>query len=472
MIVEKDAIVRAVAEQIRQRLNQDDDSLMNKVQKNENKGIFDEVNEAVEAAYIAQRKLIALGLENRGKIIEAIRNIGLANVELLARMEVEETGMGRYEHKVEKHHLAIEKTPGIEDVQPHVFTGDNGITLVELLPYGVVGCITPSTAPSETVFHNAICAISAGNSAVISPHPAAIKTTTKVVELLNQAITECGGPPNLVVSLRNATLQKAGEIMRHPKISLLVATGGEGVIKAVLSSGKKSICAGPGNPPVLVDETADIAQAGRDIVNGAGFENDINCIGEKEVLVIEEVADQLIAEMVKHGAYLLTNKQEIDKLTKLVTTDEGAINKDFIGKNASVILKAMGINVTDDVKVIIYEVPADHITVMKEFLMPILPIIRIKSLDEGIELAVCIEGGNRHTACMHSKNVDNMTRFARAISTTIFVKNGPSYSGVGNGGEGFTAMTIAGPTGEGLTSPRTFARTQRCVLVDGFNLRS
>ena len=221
---------------------------------------------------------------------------------------------------------------------------------------------------------------------------------------------------------------------------------------------------------MLVDETADIPKAGRDIVNGASFENDINCIGEKK-WVMEEVADQLISEMVKNGAYL-TDKKDIDKLTKLVTTPEGEVNKEFIGKNASVILNAMGINVTDDIKVIIYEVAADHITVMEEFLMPILPIIRIKNIDEGIELAVCIEGGHRHTAIMHSKNVDNMTRFARAISTTIFVKNGPSYSGVGNGGEGYTAMTIAGPTGEGLTSPRTFTRTQRCVLVDGFNLRS
>lgn len=472
MAMETEVIVKAITEQIRQRLNQCNASQDIKAQSGGNNGIFEEVDEAVEAAFVAQKKLLQLGLEKRGKIIEGIRKIGLANVELLARMEVEETGMGRYEHKVQKHHLALEKTPGIEDIQPQVFTGDNGITLVESLPYGVAGCITPSTAPSETVWHNAICLIAAGNSAVISPHPAAKKTTTKVVELINQAITECGGPPNLVVSLREATLQKASEIMKHPKISLLVATGGPGVMKAVLSSGKKAICAGPGNPPVLVDETADIPKAGRDIVNGASFENDINCIGEKEVLVMEEVADQLISEMVKNGAYLLTDKKDIDKLTKLVTTPEGEVNKEFIGKNASVILNAMGINVTDDIKVIIYEVAADHITVMEEFLMPILPIIRIKNIDEGIELAVCIEGGHRHTAIMHSKNVDNMTRFARAISTTIFVKNGPSYSGVGNGGEGYTAMSIAGPTGEGLTSPRTFTRTQRCVLVDGFNLRS
>ncbi|MEL7565335.1 MAG: aldehyde dehydrogenase family protein [Dehalobacterium sp.] len=471
MAIETEVIVKAITEQIKQRLNKDDFS-QRAIIPGGNNGIFAEVDEAVEAAFIAQKKLLQLGLEKRAKIIEGMRQIGLANVELLARMEVEETGMGRFEHKVQKHYLALLKTPGIEDIQAKVYTGDNGITLVESLPYGVAGCITPSTAPSETVFHNAICMIAAGNSAVISPHPAAAKTTKKVVELLNQAIQEKGGPPNLVVSLQEATLQKASEIMKHPKISLLLATGGPGVVKAVLSSGKKAVCAGPGNPPVLVDETADIPKAGRDIVTGASFENDINCIGEKEVLVMEQVADELIAEMVKNGAYLLKDKKDIARLTKLVTTPEGDVNKDFVGKDARVILKEIGISVTDDIKVIIYEVPADHITVMEEFLMPILPIIRIKSVDEGIELAVCIEGGNRHTAVMHSKNVDNMTRFARAISTTIFVKNGPSFSGVGNGGEGYTAMTIAGPTGEGLTSPRTFTRTQRCVLVDGFNLRS
>jgi propionaldehyde dehydrogenase len=271
--------------------------------------------------------------------------------------------------------------------------------------------------------------------------------------------------------MNEATLQKSIQIIKHPKIHLLVATGGEGVVREVLSSGKKAIGAGPGNPPVLVDETADIEKAGKDIVLGAGFENNLQCIGEKEVLVVRSVADQLIREMVKNGAYLLERKEQINALTKLVTTSEGLINKEYVGKNASVILKAMGIDAPDSTPIIIYEAPADHITVMEEFLMPILPIIRVDNLDDGMELAVCIEGGRRHTAIMHSKNVDHMTQFARKIKTTIFVKNGPSYSGVGLGGEGFPAMTIAGPTGEGLTSPQSFTRIQRCVLVDGFNLR-
>ncbi|ATW28952.1 aldehyde dehydrogenase EutE [Candidatus Formimonas warabiya] len=435
-------------------------------------GIFDEVNEAVEAAWLAQKHLIALGLEKRERIIEAMRQAGMANVEMLARMEVEETGMGRYEDKVLKHHLAILRTPGVEDIRPEVFSGDHGLTLVERLPFGVAGCITPSTAPSETVFHNTICMIAAGNSAVISPHPAAKNVTLKAVEILNLAVQSAGGPVNLVVCLREATLQKASEIMKHPKINLLLATGGPGVVEAVLSSGKKAIGAGPGNPPALVDETADLPKAARDIVAGAGFENDIQCIGEKEVLVVEQVADRLIAEMAKSGAYLLKDEKEVDRLTKLVTTPEGQVNKDYIGKDAQVILHAMGIPAPDHIRVIIYEVPANHITVREEFLMPLLPIVRVKDVDEGIELAVCIEGGCRHTATMHSKNVDNMTRFARAIQTTIFVKNGPSYNGVGLGGEGYGTMTIAGPTGEGLTSPRSFTRVQRCTLVEGFNLRS
>ena len=463
-------IVKAVIEQVMQRINgivsQEPPDTARKPD-----GIINEVDEAVDAALEAHNQLVSLGLEKREEIIEAIRQAGIKNIELLARMEWEETGMGRYEHKLNKHRLAILKTPGVEDIRPEVFTGDHGITLVERLPYGVVGCITPSTAPSETVFHNSICLISGGNSVVVSPHPAAINTSIKAVQVINEAVTAAGGPANLVVCLKEATLQKAGQLIKHPKVNALVATGGEGVVKEVLSSGKKAIGAGPGNPPVVVDETANIEKAGKDIVAGASFENNLQCIGEKELLVVKSVADQLIREMVKNGAYLLDRKEDIDALTKLVTTSEGRMNKDYIGKNADFILKGIGIDVPDSVTLIIYEVPADHITVMEEFLMPLLPIIRVDNVDDAIELAICIEGGCRHTAIMHSKNVDYMTRFAQKIKTTIFVKNGPSYSGVGLGGEGFTAMTIAGPTGEGLTSPKSFTRLQRCVLVDGFNLR-
>ncbi|WXJ94619.1 Succinate-semialdehyde dehydrogenase (acetylating) [Neomoorella carbonis] len=463
-------IVRIVVEQVRSRLLADEGGPA-AIAPSHSTGIFDEIEEAVAAASEAQAALLRLGLEKRGEIIQAMRNAAVANAEVFARMAVEETGMGRFQDKVTKNLVAALKTPGIEDIRPEVMSGDHGLTLEERQPFGVIASITPSTNPSETVVNNGIGMIAAGNSVVISPHPGAKGVTLKAVEVLNQAIQEAGGPPNLLVSVREPTIQKTQDLIKHPKISLVVATGGPGVVQAVLCSGKKAIGAGAGNPPAIVDDTADICKAARDIVAGNSFDNGINCIGEKEVLVVETVADQLIEEMQKCGAYLLRNKEEIERLVRLVTTQEGQINKAFVGKDATSILKEIGISAPKDTKSIIFEVQADHVTVMEEFLMPILPIVRVKDINEAIELAVCIEGGRHHTAVIHSKNVDNMTRFALAIKTTIFVKNGPSFNGVGIGGEGYTTMTIAGPTGEGLTSARNFTRVQRCVLVEGFNLR-
>jgi propionaldehyde dehydrogenase len=147
-----------------------------------------------------------------------------------------------------------------------------------------------------------------------------------------------------------------------------------------------------------------------------------------------------------------------------------AANKAFVGKDAGYILRHIGIENADAAKVILCETEADHPFVLEELMMPVLPLVQVKDVDAAIELAVKVEHGNRHTAVIHSKNVDNMTRLARAIETTIFVKNGPSFAGIGVGGEGFTTFTIAGPTGEGLTSARSFTRQRRCVLVDAFSI--
>jgi propionaldehyde dehydrogenase len=435
-------------------------------------GLFDTVDDAVEAAIQGQKELVKCSLAKRDEIINAIRKKIRENVDALVTMELKETGYGRYEDKVIKHLLTIDKTPGVEDIKPEVYTGDDGLTLIEKRAYGVACCVLPSTAPSCTPIHNGICMIAAGNSVVFSPHPGGKNTTYAVLKLMNEAIKEVGGPPNIFVSVKEATIEKANEMMHHPKIDLLVATGGPGVVHAILSSGKKAIGAGPGNPPVFVDETADIPKAAKDIIAGNSFENCIQCNGEKECLVVNSVANLLIGEMQNNGAYLIKDQPTIKKLTDLVTTEKGGVNRNYIGKDAQIILKDIGISVGPEIKTIIYEVPSDHITVMEEYLMPLLPIVRVENVDEGIEKAVLIEGRRRHSAVLHSRDVHTITEYAKAIQTTILVKNGPSYSGVGFGGEGYATMTIAGPTGEGLTRPKSFTRETRCALIREFNVRS
>lgn len=435
-------------------------------------GIFKDMNNAIEAAFAAQKEYMKMPLAFRSKLIKAIREtmVQKDHAETICQMAVEETGMGNFHDKLLKQYLVVEKTPGLEDLGAECFTGDDGLTLLELSPFGVIGAIAPTTNPSETIINNSIGMLAGGNTVVFSPHPKAKKTSQYTVRLINQAIAAAGGPANLVVTTEEPSIENADIMMKHPKIRMLCATGGPGVVHAVLSSGKKAIGAGAGNPPALVDETADIEKAAKDIIDGCCFDNNLPCIAEKEVIVVDQVADYLIFNMKKNGAYEITDKKVMDKLAEMVCP-EGRISRDFVGKDAKYIAKAAGIEVPDDTRVLIMEADRDHPLVVTELMMPILGIVRVDNVDEGIDLACELEHGNRHTAIMHSKNVDKLTEMSKRIQTTIFVKNGPSYAGIGVGGEGYTTFTIAGPTGEGLTSAKTFVRRRRCVLVGGFDIK-
>lgn len=434
------------------------------------KGVFDNMSDALEAVEKAYKEFRKYTIEQREQMISKIREFTYAEAENLAKLGVEETGMGRVSDKTIKHQVVADKTPGTEDLDTRAYSGDAGLTLVEMAPFGVIGSITPSTNPSETVICNSIGMIAGGNAVVFNPHPNAKKTSNYAVDMVNRAILEAGGPENLVVSVANPTMDSTNEMMSAPSVKMLVATGGPGVVKALLSSGKKAIGAGAGNPPVIVDETADIEKAGRDIVLGASFDNNLPCIAEKECFAVDAIADELIYHMTQNGAYLIKGKQ-IDELVKIAMVENKgklAINKKFVGRDAGKFLKAMGIDA--DPRLIICETDADHPFVQTELMMPILPIVRVKDINEAVELATKSEHGNRHSAHIHSKNIDNITKFAKAVETTIFVKNAPSYAGIGVGGEGHTTFTIAGPTGEGLTSARSFTRQRRCVMVDAFHI--
>ena len=443
------------------------------------RGVFKDMNEAIEAAKASQKIVAKMSLDHREKVISNIRKKIMENAEILARMGVQETGMGNVGHKILKHQLVAEKTPGTEDITTQAWSGDRGLTLIEMGPFGVIGAITPCTNPSETVLCNTIGMFAGGNTVVFNPHPAAIKTSIYAVNLLNEASVEVGGPDNIACTVEHPTLETSNIMMKHPAIQLIAATGGPGVVTAVLSSGRRGIGAGAGNPPALVDETADIRKAAEDIVNGCTFDNNVPCIAEKECFVMKNVADELIQNMLKNGAYLI-NAAQVKQLEDVVLVwskpkKEGeqpkrVINKDWVGRDAKKILAQIGINVGDDIRCIICETEFSQAFVQTELMMPILPIVRVDTFDEAVEMAVKAEHGNRHSAHLHSKNVDHMTQYAKAICTTIFVKNAPSYAGIGFNAEGWTTFTIAGPTGEGITSPRSFTRQRRCVLSDALNI--
>jgi len=441
-------------------------------------GVYEKMEDAIAAAENGYRAVRAMSVAQREKLITVIRGMIREEASIMAALGVAETKMGRVDHKTAKHLLVADKTPGTEDIVPTVRTGDDGLTLTEMAPFGVVGAITPSTNPSETVLCNSMGMIAAGNGVVFNPHPGAIATSNYAVDLINRASASVGGPKVLVSSVVKPTLDTAQIMYKHPAIRLLVCTGGPGVVRAVLSSGKKAIGAGAGNPPVIVDDTADIAKAAKDIIDGCTFDNNLPCIAEKEVFVFDNVADELISGMLKNGAYMI-NAAEAEKLAAVVLTDvknpktgivKKTISRDCVGRDAAVLLGKIGISVGPEIRCIICETSFEHIFVQEELMMPILPIVRVHNIDEAIELAVKAEHGNRHTAHMHSKNIDHLSRFAKAVETTIFVKNAPSYAGIGFGGEGHATFTIAGPTGEGITSARSFTRLRRCVMADSFRI--
>jgi acyl-CoA reductase-like NAD-dependent aldehyde dehydrogenase len=438
-------------------------------------GICPDLDTAVRTALKAQRELVELPLDKRREIIAAMRRAFTENARVIAEKAASETGMGNADDKTVKNRLAAEKTPGVEDVEPGVFTDEHGLTLVERAPYGVIGAVIPSTNPTATVVSNGIGMIAAGNTVVFNPHPSARECSCMAVSILNEAIAEAGGPAHLLTAVAEPTIQSAEAMMKHPDIALLVVTGGPGVVRSAMRSDKKVIAAGPGNPPCVVDETADIEKAGRDIVAGAGFDHNIICICEKEVVVVESVADALKNAMKNAGAYELTG-DEIRKITELTVADpggpgrEGAANKKYVGKSPRLIASHIGVYVPEGTKILLCEVDAGHPLLWTEQLMPVLPLVRVKDVDTAIKLGFDLEHGYRHTAIMHSRNIDKLSDMARLMNCSLFVKNGPSYAGLGKGGAGYTSFTIASPTGEGLTRARTFTRERRCTLVDRFRI--
>ena len=439
-------------------------------------GIFQDANEACAAAHEGFLQLREKGVSARAKVVEIVKTMAEANAAYWGGLELEETKIGRLDHKIEKLKI-IKLVPGVEWLRPDGRSGDHGITLEEFTPFGVVAAITPSTHSIPTLSGNIVNIVAAGNAVVFNAHPSAAKCAAAAVREYNKAIEHETGIQNLITIIEQPTLDSFKAICQHEAVRLLCVTGGPAVVKAAMQSGKRAICAGPGNPPVLVDDTCCPTRAAKAIIQGAAYDNNLLCIGEKEVFVLDSVADKLMARMSENGAVKL-NASQLDRLTKAAFTfKEGqgggcphaSVNKEFIGKDAAVLAKAAGLDVKPETQLLFAETDANHAFVQEEQMMPMLPIIRVKSVEQGIEAAKQAEHEYRHTAIIHSHDVENITAMARALDTTLFVKNGPCMAGLGLGGEGYLSYSIATPTGEGVTNPRTFTRVRRCVMVD--NLR-
>ena len=435
------------------------------------------VDAAVQTAKKAQETFQDLGLEVRREVIRAMRKAAIANAEGWAKLAVEETGMGRVADKVQKNLVCATRTPGVEDLTSRAYTGDKGLTLVEYAPYGVVAAITPSTNPAATIINNAISILAAGNSVVFSPHPASFKTCLAAMRALSAAAVAAGAPKGLITTYDKPSQENTKALLAHPDAKVNMVTGGPAIVKVAMTAGKtcKTIAAGPGNPPVVVDETANFPKCAQDVIFGASFDNNVLCTAEKEVIVVEAAKARFLEAMRADKRAFELDKAQCDALTKLVIKEGGkgckdpVLNRDFVGKDASVIAKGIGLSIPAEARLLWSVVPNDHALVWTEQLMPFLPVTVVPDVDAAIELAAAAEGGHRHTAAMHSTNVANLTKMGRRMQCSIYVKNAPTLYGLGLG-EGYATMSIGTPTGDGLTKASHFARPLHCALVGYFRI--
>jgi aldehyde dehydrogenase len=436
-------------------------------------GVFSDVDQAVAAATDAQKKLVKLSLDDRDAIVKLVKQMAKDNAVPWGRMEFEETKIGRLDHKIEKLQI-LELVPGVEFLKTNALSGSNGVCLEEYAPYGVIGIITPVTHSVPTLSANVINMVASGNAIVANPHPSGANCAAQAVREYNKAIAAKFGIEHLVTIIVPPTLETADAIFNHRGIPLLVVTGGPAVARAALAAKKRSIVAGPGNPPVVVDETACLDNAATSIVKGATYDNNLLCIGEKQVFAVEGIFDKLMAKMENAGGYVL-NAQQIDALTKrafVLDPKDGKhhVNKDLVGRDASVLSEAAGVRVPPATQLLVGETNFDHLFVQHEQMMPFVPFVRAKDVEHAIDMAIESEHGYRHTAIIHSRNMNTVTKFGRRANTTLFVVNGASPSGLGLGGQGYLSYSIATPTGEGITTPLTFTRYRRIMITGSMRM--
>jgi aldehyde dehydrogenase len=435
-------------------------------------GVFTTVDEAVQAAAEAQMRVAAARLDDRGRMVEIIRRLCVERASEWARVELEETGLGRWDHKIEKL-KSIPYVLGVDAMRTEARSDSTGLCVIEHAPWGVIGMVLPVTHSIPTMASNAINVIAAGNTAVFSPHPSGAKSAIYALREINREIVRELHISNVITTTAKPSLRSAEELFQHPGVALLCVTGGPSVARAAMKHGKRVIAAGPGNLPVLVDETADLELAAKSIIAGASFDNNLLCIGEKEVFVVASVADAFISAMRRAGAYQL-DSHAIEQLTLAAFTfDKGGrghgsahLKKELLGKDAAVLAAAAGVDVPPETALLFGETSEDHPFVQEEQMMPFLPVVRVRDADSGIVAALRAEHGYRHTALIHSRNVETVTKMARALNTTLFVQNAPCSASLGLGGAGYLSFSIATPTGEGVTTPLTFTR-ERQIAVGG-----
>ncbi len=441
-------------------------------------GVFDSAADAAKAAQGGFEQLRQSGWAGRAKVVEIVKTMCFDNAERWGKIEFEETKIGRLDHKIGKLH-GIRNVLGTEFLVPHGMSGDAGITMEESAPWGVIGAITPVTHSIPTIAGNIVNMVAAGNAVVVNPHPGGAACAATAIHEFNEAIAAELGIRNLICTVEKPTLDSFNELCAAPEVALLCITGGPAVVDAAMKTGKRAICAGPGNPPVVVDDchALDFDKVARDIIFGGGFDNNLLCIGEKQIIAVGDSYAKTLDALKRQGAVILTKAQaEAIKKEVFDIKDGGGgcshavLNRAYVGADPAKLAAIAGLSIDPKTEMLIAETEADDLFVVEEQMMPLLPIVRAGCFPDAVRIARESEHNYRHSAMVHSMNVANLTMMGREMDTTLYVKNGPCVAGLGMGGEGYISFSIATTTGEGITTPKTFTRFRRCTLVDQLNI--
>ena len=431
-------------------------------------GVYPSADAAVSAAESAFAAFRDRPLADRKAAIDVIKRICVKDADELGRKELDETKIGRLDHKIAKLRDTVPMVPGVEYLRTEAASGDSGLTLTDYAPFGVIGAITPVTHSLPTLAANAISMLAAGNTVVFNAHPSGAKVAAEGVRRFNRGIRDAIGLDDLITIIDPPTIESANALFENRGVKLLVVTGGPAVARAALGSKRRAIVAGPGNPPVVVDATADLDNAAKSIIIGAAFDNNLLCIGEKQVFGVSSIFDPLMEAVGRHGGFRLAPGQ-IEALTRaaFVKADDGKlhVNKDLVGQDPAVLGKFAGVDVPRATQILFGETAEDHPFVEHEQMMPFVPFVRVPTVEKAIDLARKSEHGYGHTAVLHSRDSAVMSRMGKAMDCTIFVVNGPSTAGLV--GDAVPSFSIAGPTGEGVTTPLTFCRQRRSAVVGG-----
>jgi acetaldehyde dehydrogenase (acetylating) len=396
-----------------------------------------EVRDYLEQAKSAQKMVEKMAQSEIDRIVESMANAAREEASRLAAMAVEETGFGNVADKTVKNLFAANDVyNAIKDMKTvGVIRRDEQNRVWEVAhPVGIVAAIVPSTNPTSTVIFKSLIAVKARNAVVFSPHPAAAKCTAEAARIMQEAAERAGAPKGLISCITQPTLAATNELMRHKLTDVILATGGMAMVKAAYSSGKPAYGVGPGNVPVYIHASADIATAVRQIIQSKTFDNGTICASEQALIVDQSIKEQVVSELKRQGACFL-NEEEKQKVASIIMAN-GALNAKIVGKSPQVIAEMAGIEVPSDTKVLI----AEETNVGKEYpfsvekLSPILAFYTVKNMEEASDISVALLelGGLGHTLGIHAQDEKVVEAFTidKPVSRVI-VNSGTTFGGIG-----------------------------------------